>query len=83
MIDNEYYFKKRAVLSKDWLHATIVKFSALGSRQVLPVERLFMCVGNLLLGDPLPVKCHYRPLLRAMVHRMFLCFSVLRRALIP
>ena len=21
MIDNEYYFKKRAVLSKDWLHA--------------------------------------------------------------
>ena len=27
MIDNDFYFKKRAVLSKDWLHATIVKFS--------------------------------------------------------
>ena len=30
-----------------------------------------MYMGNLLLSDPLPVKCHYRPLLRAAtVHRM-------------
>ena len=102
MMDNEYYFKKRAVLSKDWLHATIVKFSGvpksemmtilLEARRQTPcctpwsedmlrkadkfyqlrgVERLFMYTGNLLLSDPLPVKCHYRPLLRAaMVHRM-------------
>ena len=29
-----------------------------------------MYMGNLLLGDPLPVKCLFRPLLRATVHRM-------------
>ena len=101
MIDNEYYFKKRAVLSKDWLHATTVKFSCVPKTemtttllvarrqtpmctpwtedmlqkadefyQVRGVERLFMYMGNLLLGDPLPVKCLFRPLPRAMVHRM-------------
>ena len=101
MIDNEYYFKKRAVLSKDWLHVTIVKFSGVPKTEMMTIllvarrqtpmctlwtkdmlrkadkfyhlrgiERLFMCVGNLLLGDPLPVKCHYRPLFRSMVHRM-------------
>ena len=34
MIDNEYYFKKRAVLSKDWLHATIVKFSGVPKSEI-------------------------------------------------
>ena len=101
MIDNEHYYRKRAVLSKDWLHAAIVKFSGvpksemmtilLEARRQTPmctpwtedllreadkfyqlrgVERLFMYMGNL-MSDQLPVKCHYRPLLRAaMVHRM-------------
>ena len=55
MIDNEYYFKKRGVLSKDWLHATIVKFSALESRQVLPApwRRASLHVhGELVVGRP-------------------------------
>ena len=85
MIDNEYYFKKRAVLSKDW---TILLEARRQTPSCTPwsedmlrkadkfyqlrgVERLFMYMGNLLLSDPLPVKCHYRPPLRAAtVHRM-------------
>ena len=55
MIDNEYLFKKRGVLSKDLLHATIVKFSALESRQVLPApwrrESLHVH-GRLAVGRP-------------------------------
>ena len=85
MIDNEYYFKKRGVLSKDWLHATIVQFSGVPKSEMMTIllvarrqtpmcipwakdmllkadkfyqlrgiERLFMYMGNLLLGDPLP-----------------------------
>ena len=38
--------------------------------QLRGVERLFMYMGNLLLGDPLPVKCHHRSLSRSMVHGM-------------
>ena len=37
MIDNEYYFKKRAVLSKDWLHATIVKFSGVPKSEMITI----------------------------------------------
>ena len=102
MIDNEYYFKKRAVLSKDWLHATIVKFSGVPKIEMMTIllearrqtpccppwsedmlwkaDKFYQlrCVqpslhvhGQLVVERLLPVKCHYRPLLRAaMVHRM-------------
>ena len=37
MIDNEYFFKERAVLSKDWLHATIVKFSGVSKSEMMTI----------------------------------------------
>ena len=37
MIDNEYRFKKCAVLSKDWLHATIVEFSGVPKSEMMTI----------------------------------------------
>ena len=37
MLDNEYYSKKRAVLSKDGLHATVVKFSGVPKIEMMTI----------------------------------------------